>query len=1035
MMRQSVRALVAAVLFLMMMASARGHLGAAGQLRPEGPKATATAGQLIISEFRLRGFNGAEDEFIEIYNASGADHTVAAASGTGYAIVASDGAIRCSLSNGLVVPNRGHFLCTNSDGYSLGGYPAGAGGPATGDVTYNIDIPDNVGIALFNNNSGGGSFSLANRLDAAGPTSEANTTYREGAGYPALTVISSESSFLRRPAGGCTGSLSGNCPSALLMQTTPPIGPTALVDTNSNANDFIFVDSQVVFAGAGQRLGVPGPENSSSPISRDGTAEVTSARLDTCVAPLAAPNKVRDLTSDPANFSTLGTLDIRRVWTNRSGGSLIRLRFRIVDITTFPSDSGIADLRARTSTNTNVTVDRSPCGTGTSSISVKGTTLEQPPSQTVNGGGYNASLSVTSVSVGTPLANGASIDVRFLLGVQQAGIGRFCVVPETVPSTAVEPFCLIGDTEVNILGRVGDFDYDQASDLPLYNAATGQWKVLRSAGGFVNSTTISWGGAGYRPVPGDYDGDGRVDAALYQESTGVWAVLTSSSNYTRAFSVAWGGYGYLAVPGDYDGDGISDLAVYQPTTGFWYTLTSTSAYTSNTARSWGGPGYTPIGGQDFDGDKKADLAIYQATTASLYVLKSTTGFTTVLAVPGGGAGWSLVPGDYDGDGLADVGFHERGTGTWDTRVSSASYLSGPTRALGGPGTVPVTGDFDGDNKGDFAAYQAATNKWFISKSSTAYTGPPTQVTFGAAADAPVSSAVMPVTSRDIHAGDFDGDFRNDMTVYNPTSGVWSILNSSTGFTGASSISWGGTGYSAAPGDYDGDGKADLGLYHSASGTWYVLLSAANFTTSLIRTVGGAGEIAVPGDYDGDGKADLVVYNTTTGLWHGVKSSTAYATTISVTWGGTGYTAAPGDFDGDGMLDLAIYQASTGNWSILRSNSGYTLTVNRNFGGAGYAPAQGDYDGDGFTDFGVYQASTGVWTMLKSSAGNLIGFTVSYGGAGYSPVAGDWDGDGRADVGVYSTAGLWSILLSSGNFTTSVGKSWGGAGYAPIPVFQ
>ena len=40
---------------------------------PLGPAvATATAGQLVISEFRLRGPSGPNDEFIEIYNASGA---------------------------------------------------------------------------------------------------------------------------------------------------------------------------------------------------------------------------------------------------------------------------------------------------------------------------------------------------------------------------------------------------------------------------------------------------------------------------------------------------------------------------------------------------------------------------------------------------------------------------------------------------------------------------------------------------------------------------------------------------------------------------------------------------------------------------------------------------------------------------------------------------------------------------------------------------------------------------------------------------
>ena len=112
---------------------------------------------MIISEFRVHGLNE-KDEFIEFYNASGADHTVVALSGTGYGIAASDGVTRCSIPNGTIVPHRGHFLCVNSVGYSLGSYPAGNGTTATGDATYTTDIPGNAGIAIFNNNTGGGSY-------------------------------------------------------------------------------------------------------------------------------------------------------------------------------------------------------------------------------------------------------------------------------------------------------------------------------------------------------------------------------------------------------------------------------------------------------------------------------------------------------------------------------------------------------------------------------------------------------------------------------------------------------------------------------------------------------------------------------------------------------------------------------------------------------------------------------------------------------------------------------------------------------------
>jgi hypothetical protein len=380
----------------------------------------ASAGQLVIAEFRVRGPNGANDEFIEIYNKSGADHTVSAASGTGYGVAASDGTTRCSIPNGTVIPNRGHFLCVNSVGYSLASYPAGNGTTATGDATYTTDIPDNAGIALFNNNSGGGSYILANRIDAVGSTSEANTVYKEGTGYPALTPFSIDYAFYRDTCGkGGSITTLGACP-----QTSDP------KDTDNNAVDFIFVDTNGTSAGAGQRLGAPGPENLSSPIQRN--ASVSTVLLDTCAAAAAPPNRVRDFTSDPANNSTFGTLDLRRTFTNNTGANVTRLRFRVIDITTFPAPSGFADLRPRTSTAVVVTVDRPPCGSGTSNVTVQGTTLEQPPSQP-NGGGFNSSLSAGTVTLATPLANGATLDLRFLLGIQQTGTFKFTVNIEALP--------------------------------------------------------------------------------------------------------------------------------------------------------------------------------------------------------------------------------------------------------------------------------------------------------------------------------------------------------------------------------------------------------------------------------------------------------------------------------------------------------------------------------------------------------------------------------------------------------------------------
>ncbi|MGB8507362.1 MAG: hypothetical protein WCD76_03075, partial [Pyrinomonadaceae bacterium] len=193
--------------------------------------------------------------------------------------------------------------------------------------------------------------------------------------------------------------------------------------------DFVFVDTNGTSAGAGQRLGAPGPENLSSPVQK--LLGVT--KLDPAVSESVAPNRVRVLTSDPANNSTFGTLTIRRTVTNTTGANITRLRFRIIDFTTFPAPSGTADLRARTSTAPSPITITGPNPACPANVCVVvGTTLEQPPNQP-NGGGYNSSLSAGTVTLGTPVVNGQSINVQFLLGIQQTGNFRFFINVEALP--------------------------------------------------------------------------------------------------------------------------------------------------------------------------------------------------------------------------------------------------------------------------------------------------------------------------------------------------------------------------------------------------------------------------------------------------------------------------------------------------------------------------------------------------------------------------------------------------------------------------
>jgi hypothetical protein len=371
--------------------------------------AANTPGTTLISELRTSGPGGTNDDFVEIYNNTNSPLTVAASDASaGYGLYkagATSGdtpVLIGTIPNGTIIPARGHYLFVGS-AYSLANY--GGTGAAAGNLTMTADIENDRNVGLFNT-SNVANISSTTRLDAVGfgPSTGGNfDLLREGTNLATANGSTSEYSFVRKLATG-----------------TPQ-------DTNDNVADFVVVTTTPatpVGTNATPGLGAPGPENQTSPLQRNAT--IKASLVDTGVASTASPNRVRDTTPDIPNNSTFGTLDIRRKFTNNTGGPVTRLRFRIVDVTTFPQPGGTADLRARTSGNVTVTI------TGGSMVSVIGTTLEVPPAQP-NGGGQNSTMSAGTVTLGTPIANGASINVHFLLGVQQNGGFRFFINVEALP--------------------------------------------------------------------------------------------------------------------------------------------------------------------------------------------------------------------------------------------------------------------------------------------------------------------------------------------------------------------------------------------------------------------------------------------------------------------------------------------------------------------------------------------------------------------------------------------------------------------------
>jgi hypothetical protein len=387
-------------------------------------------GRVLISEVRTSGPNGAGDDFVELYNNQDVAQNI-----SGWALYKSGATCLATpvliavIPAATTIPARGHYLVVGP-AYSLA---ASATGNATVAAVSDIEADRNIGL-----------FNTSNVLNLSTTTREDAVAFDVNAGGGNNCDLLREGATLLS-AGG---SASQHSFARNLITGLPK-------ETNDNAADFLLVTTTPAVAVGNNLtpvLGAPGPENLASPIQRN--AVVKSSLIDPMVAAAAPPNRVRSsFGANPTN-AAFGTLSFQRRFKNTLGVPVTRLRFRIVDLTTINNrTAGQSDLRVLSSTGT---VTNSA---GNTVVVVNGLTLETPPQP--NGGGLNSTLSV--VLPGGGLAPGNTIDVQFLLGVQEQGAFSFFINVEALPGSGPIPDEATGTTKAGMTGKQRNADATNAT--------------------------------------------------------------------------------------------------------------------------------------------------------------------------------------------------------------------------------------------------------------------------------------------------------------------------------------------------------------------------------------------------------------------------------------------------------------------------------------------------------------------------------------------------------------------------------------------
>lgn len=229
-------------------------------------------------------------------------------------------------------------------------------------------------------------------------------------------------------------------------------------------------------------------------------------------------------------------------------------------------------------------------------------------------------------------------------------------------------------------------------------------------------------------------------------------------------------------------------------------------------------------------------------------------------------------------------------------------------------------------------------------------------------------------------------------IYLPARGLF-VLCQSGDCLNRETFQFGSPDLKPIAGDWDGDGRTTIGVYDPRTSTFFLNNDNMGGQVSIVLRFGppDAGWLPIAGDWDGNGRDSVGLYDPATGTFHLRQSTSSDSREWTIQFGApaTGLLPLAGDWEGTGRTSVGMYDPATAMFSLRRADGSLVGGGPFLFGPLRSNPISGDWADVGRETVGVFDPAKGQFLVRNSNSAGPPDRIVSFGRVPDIALTGHW----------------------------------------------